>query len=343
MKKKFIITVLIIIALGVICTGCFAFLVFGRTIKVPDKKEVVIYISKKSSYSEILDTLYQKLDIRHKTIFEWVAQKKNYPNMIKPGKYLIEKNQSCNSLINKFRSGDRMTIDVTFNNIRTLNELAGKIGHQIEADSADIIKFLLNSDNYADDGFTKETVIAVFIPNTYQMYWNTDAKSLYERMLSEFKKFWNKSRLNKAKEKNLTPVEVSILASIIDEEVSKADEKPRIAGVYLNRLKKGMPLQACPTIKFALNDFTITRILLEYLEVDSPYNTYINTGLPPGPICCPTIGSINAVLNAEQHNYLFFAAKSDFSGYHNFSSTLKEHNRYAKEYQTELNKRRIFR
>jgi UPF0755 protein len=162
-------------------------------------------------------------------------------------------------------------------------------------------------------------------------------------MLKEYKLFWNDSRLSKAKDKGLTPVEASILASIIDDEVVKRDEKPRIAGVYINRLKRGIPLQSCPTIKFALNDFTITRVLKKYLMVDSPYNTYKHSGFPPGPIGCPTIEGIDAVLNAENHDYLFFAAKADFSGYHNFSRTLSEHNKYALLYQKELDRRKIFK
>jgi UPF0755 protein len=232
---------------------------------------------------------------------------------------------------------------LTFNNVRTLNQLAGKIGKQIEADSSRIISFLSDDSNYIPDGFRKENIIAVFIPETYEFYWNTDPRGLYARMLKEYWKFWDEERLVKAKNKNLDPLEVAILASIIDDEVTKKSEKPRIAGVYINRLKRGIPLQACPTIKFALNDFTITRILYKYLQIDSPYNTYKYNGFPPGPIGCPSVEGIDAVLNAEEHDFLFFAAKADFSGYHNFSRTLSEHNRYAAMYQKELDKRKIFK
>ena len=193
---------------------------------------------------------------------------------------------------------------------------------RLETDSASLISFLSDDSNYKADGFKKENIISLFIPDTYEMYWNTDAGSLYARMLKEYNLFWNQQRLAKAREKGLTPAEVAILASIIDDEVVKADEKPRIAGVYLNRIRRGMPLQACPTIKFALNDFTITRVLNKHLEVDSPYNTYKHSGFPPGPIGCPSIQGLEAVLNAEKHDYIFFAAKADFSGYHNFSRTL---------------------
>ena len=169
------------------------------------------------------------------------------------------------------------------------------------------------------------------------------AGKLYNRMLREYRKFWTRERLQKSEEIGLTPVEVSTLASIVDEEALKPDEKPRIAGVYLNRLKRGIPLQADPTIKFAINNFKVNRILFKHLETESPYNTYKHAGLPPGPIGCPSINGIDAVLNAEKHDYIYFAAKSDFSGYHNFSRTLSEHNRYANQYQRELNKRRIYR
>jgi UPF0755 protein len=246
-------------------------------------------------------------------------------------------------LVNLLRSGRQTPVKVTFNNIRTLNELAGKLGRQIEADSSVIITYLTDSDNLQSAGFTKENVISVFIPDTYEFWWNTSAGSFFSRMLKEYRSFWNDERLAKAKENGLDPLQVAILASIIDDEVAKPDEKPRISGVYLNRLKRGMPLQACPTIKFALNDFSITRVLKKYLVVDSPYNTYMHTGFPPGPIGCPTIEGIEAVLNAEKHDYLFFAARADFSGYHNFSRTLAEHNHYAAIYQAELNKRKIFK
>jgi UPF0755 protein len=308
-----------------------------------EKNNQVIYIPTGSTYEQVLNTLKSKLVIKNPYILDLVAKRKNYPALIKPGRYVIDKELSCNDLINLLRSGRQSPVRITFSNIRTLNQLAGKIGKQIEADSSHLINFLSDDSNFSKDGFTKENIIALFIPNTYEMYWNTDPEELYVRMLSEYRMFWNEERLTKAKEKNLNPVEVAILASIIDDEVAKPEEKPRIAGVYLNRLKRGIPLQACPTIKFALNDFTITRVLYKYLQTDSPYNTYKYAGFPPGPISCPSVEGIDAVLNAEDHDYLFFAAKADFSGYHNFSRTLAEHNHYSVMYQRELNKRKIFK
>ncbi len=301
-----------------------------------------IIIPSGSTLKELNETLKLKGIIRNSQSFLAASKLKNFGKTIKPGYYRIEPGTSNNQLINMIRSGRQTPVNVTFNNIRTLNEIAGKIGGQIEADSASIIAFLSDETNYHDDGFNSKTVISLFIPDTYQLYWTTDAEGLYRRMLREYKAFWNDQRLAAASELQLNPIDVSILASIIDDEVAKDDEKPRIAGVYLNRLRKGIPLQACPTIKFALNDFTIRRVLYEHLTVDSPYNTYMHRGLPPGPVRCPTKTGIEAVLKAEKHDYLYFAAKADFSGYHHFSRTLAEHNKYADDYQRELNKRRIY-
>ncbi len=296
-------------------------------------------------------TVYEKVyylidsiaDIKKPELFHWIAKRKNLTNHIRAGRYIIEDGMTYIQLIDMLRSGNQKPVNVTFNNIRTLNQLAGKVGKKIEADSTELISFLTDESNYSADGFSRETVIAVFLPNTYQFFWNTGPEEFYQRMLKEYKAFWNSERLARASELKLDPIKVSTLASIVDDEVAKGDEKPRIAGVYMNRLKLGMPLQACPTIRFALNDYTITRVLNKHLTVESPYNTYKYKGLPPGPVGCPSIEGIEAVLNAEEHNYLYFAAKSDFSGYHNFSRTLSEHNRYAAQYQRELNRLKIFK
>jgi UPF0755 protein len=315
---------------------------FGPAIRTINENQIIL-IPTGSSYSQVLDTIEANLLVENMRILDWFAKKKNYPDLIRPGRYLITGDLGYNGLINLLRSGRQAPVDITFNNVRTLNQIAGKIGKYIEADSSQIIRFLSDDSNFSSDGFKKENIIALFIPNTYELYWNTDAGELYSRMLKEYRLFWNDKRLAKSKDIGLNPIEVSIIASIIDDEVVKAEEKPRIAGVYLNRLKRGIPLQACPTIKFAMNDFTITRVLYKHLEFESPYNTYKYSGFPPGPIGCPSVEGIEAVLNAEKHDYIFFAAKADFSGYHNFSRTLSEHNRYAAIYQKELDKRKIFK
>ncbi|HOW08781.1 MAG TPA: endolytic transglycosylase MltG [Bacteroidales bacterium] len=309
----------------------------------PVSGRAIVYIPDGASFDQALDSVKAALLIKNSGIFRWLAVRKNYPHSVKSGRYVFEKPVSYNTLINILRGGRQTPLEITFSKLRTLNELAGRIGGQIEADSAEIIDFFSDQDNFADDGFTKENVIAVFIPNTYELYWNTTARKLYSRMLREYRKFWNDDRIKKSQTIGLTPVEVSVLASIVDEEASRGDEKPRIAGVYLNRLKRGIPLQADPTVKFAVNDFTLNRILYKHLETESPYNTYKHSGLPPGPISCATVEGIDAVLNAEKHDFLYFAAKPDFSGYHNFSRTLAEHNRYASQYRRELNRRKIYR
>lgn len=342
MKKKFLyITGSVFLVIVILSTIIFN-LIFCPKIKVEGKKHT-LYLPTGSTYEQVFDTITRNLDVKNNRILRIVAEAKNYQAMIRPGKYVIDKNISYNKLINILRSGQQTTVLVTFNNVRTIEQIAGKISHQLEADSAKISAFFSDESNYKNDGFNKADIISVFIPNTYEFYWNTNPKKLYSRMLREYNMFWDTKRIEAAKEKGLTPKEVAILASIIDDEVAKPDEKPRIAGVYLNRLQRGIPLQACPTIKFAMNDFTITRILYKYLQIDSPYNTYIHKGFPPGPIGCPSIEGLNAVLNAEKHDYLFFAAKSDFSGYHNFSKTLTQHNRFANEYQLELDRRKIFK
>jgi UPF0755 protein len=315
---------------------------FGINI-APDKNYQVVLIPTGASYNQVMDTLESKLTIKSHRVLDWFARKKKYPMSVKPGRYIIDHNLTYNSLINLLRSGKQTPVDITFGNVKTLSQLAARIGRQIEADSSKIISFLNDDSNFESDGFKKENIISLFIPNTYEFYWNTSAKGLYTRMLKEYRSFWNDHRLSKAKEKGLNPIEVTILASIIDQESSKPDEKPRIAGVYLNRLKRGIPLQADPTIIFALNDNSVTRILKKQLSVDSPYNTYVHPGLPPGPIGCSSIEAIDAVLNAEKHDWLYFVAKPDFSGYHNFSRTLSEHNRYSLLYQKELDKRKIFK
>lgn len=343
LKRKKILIILSCLIIFVLLGLLFiSRLLFGITIR-PEGKTSVIYIPDNSSYEQAMDSVRSNLKISNTGALEWLARKKNYPSMVKPGRYVVNKGLSINELINILRSGKQTPVRITFNNIKTIYELSGKIGNRIEADSAEIVAFLSDPENYRADGFKREDIISVFLPDTYEVFWDIGAGELYSRMLTEYKRFWNDERSLKAEALGLTRSEVSTLASIIDFEVAKSDEKPRIAGVYINRLKRGIPLQADPTIKFAINDFSVKRILYKHLETDSPYNTYKHTGCPPGPISCPSIGSIDAVLNAEKHDYLFFVARADFSGYHVFSRTLAEHNRYAAQYQRELNKRKIFK
>ncbi|MEA3317340.1 MAG: endolytic transglycosylase MltG, partial [Bacteroidota bacterium] len=234
-------------------------------------------------------------------------------------------------------------LKLVFNNIRNIENLAGRVAKKIEADSSAIVNLMHNNKFIEELGFNKYTYTCIFIPNTYEFWWNTSAKSFVLRMHKEYLKFWNTERKAKAKKLNLSKEEVITIASIVDEETYKNDEMPRIAGVYINRLRKRIPLQADPTIKFAVGDFSIKRVLTKHLKTESPYNTYKHYGLPPGPISIPSIAAIDAVLNYEHHKYLYFCAKDDFSGYHNFAKNLYEHNRNARAYRRALNKKRIWK
>ena len=254
-----------------------------------------------------------------------------------------------NDLVNLLRSGKQTPIKVSFNNQDTFEKLAGRISQQIEADSVDLLNCFKNISFIKENEFSENTAIGMYIPNTYEFYWNTSAKSFRKKMLSEYHSFWNNARLEKAKKLNLSKNEVITLASIVQKETVKVDERPRVAGVYVNRLKRGMPLQADPTVIFAIkekaNDFdkVIKRVLYKDLEIDSPYNTYKYAGLPPGLIAMPDISSIDAVLNYEKHNYIYFVVNVEKFGYHKFAKTLTQHNRNKQEYVRWINKKGINR
>jgi UPF0755 protein len=267
-----------------------------------------------------------------------MAVKMNYPNHIKAGKYMLRDGMSNRELIHMLRSGKQVPVKVIFHNVRFKKDLASEISNQIEADSISLLELLNNKTYLNNYDLNPQTVMSIFIPNTYQFYWNTSSEEFFERMLKEYKHFWNESRTQKSEQIGLSPKRVSILASIVEEETQKNDEKRTIAGVYINRLNKGMLLQADPTVRFALGNFLIKRILNKYKEIDSPYNTYKYLDLPPGPICIPSISSLDAVLNYQHTDYLYFCAKEDFSGYHNFARTLEQHNRNAQRYQQALNR-----
>ena len=317
--------------------------IFSPNVKIDNAAGTLIFIPTNSSFEDVTDTLEKNKILTDIDGFKWVAERKKYTDNIKPGCYTVKNGMSNNDLINLLRSGIQTPVKVTFNNIRTLPQLAGHISKRIEPDSLQLIKLISDSSVIKSYGFNEATFIAMFLPNTYEFYWTTTAKGFLDRMHKEYKAFWNKNRIDKAKATGLTPVEVSTLASIVDEETVKNDEKPVVAGLYLNRLKKGIRLQADPTVKYAIGDFTVKRILNKDLTIDSPYNTYMYAGLPPGPIRIPSIQGIEAVLNYKKHKYLYMCAKEDFSGYHNFATTLKQHNIYAARYRRALREKRIWR
>ena len=342
-KKVIISFVTIIFLFGILLAHRLYSYVYQPNIKLNEKPQQYIYIPTNSRFSDIVRILSDEGLLIDKNSFEWVAERKNYRYNIKAGRYFINRELNNNELLNLLRSGEQIPVKVTFNNLRTKQQLAGKITSQIEADSIAIIQHLNDTTFLIETGLNPNNVNSLFIPNTYELYWNTSAKQFVDRMQKEYNKFWNNERLKKAETIGLTKFEVSALASIVEMESYKKDERPIIAQLYLNRLKKGMKLQSDPTIIFAIGDFTIRRVLTKDLKIDSPYNTYLHKGLPPGPICIPSINAIDAVLNASKNDYLFMCAKEDFSGYHNFAKTSREHTKNAKKYRRALNKRKIMR
>lgn len=302
-----------------------------------------LLVDRDDTFDSLRNKLYDTRIVDDVLSFSFVAKVLGYQDNVKPGLYLFDSKMTNLQAVRRLRSGDQIPIDLTFNNVRFKEDLAEKITIQSGIDKTEFLS-LLNNEGYANDlGFTKETIMAIFIPNTYEVYWTISAKGLFERMKKEYDKFWNSDRKARANAIGLSPLEVSTLAAIVQDEMSIQSESPTIAGLYVNRIKKNMKLQADPTVKFALGDFSIQRVLTADTRIDSPYNTYKYRGLPPGPINLPTIASLEAVLNYEKHDYIYMCAKEDFSGYHRFAKTLTEHNKNARLFQDEMNRRMIYR
>jgi UPF0755 protein len=332
-----------IIIILIIAGGIAGYQLYKTILKpntwVKDDKATFIYIPRNSDFEDLKTILYEKGIVINRISFEWLAKKKNLANNIHSGRYKIYSGMSNDELINLLRSGEQTPVRLTFNNIRTKKDFAGKIASQIEPDTAEILQLLNDSIYISIFGFTPENILTMFIPNTYEVYWNITSEDFMDRMYSEYNKFWNEKRRAKAEKLGLTPEQVSILASIVEKETNKNDEKPLIASVYLNRLHYGWRLRADPTVIYAWGDFNIKRVLNTHTQIDSPYNTYKHQGLPPGPICLPSIASIDAVLNAEDTDYMFFCAKDDFSGYHVFAKTHNQHIINANKYRRALDNR----
>lgn len=344
MKRRKIFIIFLIV--GTILLSSFAFYVY-QIIYTPnilvDKKSKYLYITQKTTFKSLQNTLHDEDYVQDILSFSFLARLMKFDENIKPGRYLLESNMTNREAILLLRSGRQEPVDITFNNIRTLNELAVKITDNIELDANEFLETLHDSTVITDYGFDQETIKSMFIPNTYEVYWTVSATELMDRMHNEYQNFWNEARLAKADSIRLSPVEVSILASIVQAETKKQEESKIIAGLYLNRLKRGMLLQADPTLVYASGDFTIRRVLNKHKEIDSPYNTYKYTGLPPGPINLPSIHSLDAVLNYQDHNYLYMCAKEDFSGYHYFTASLRQHLNNARKFQRALNQARLYR
>jgi len=302
----------------------------------------IFYVPTGSTYEEVKDKLGVENFLIDKKSFDWVAEKKEYSISVKPGRYKITNGMSNNELINMLRAGNQDPVMLVFNNVRSFADLAGKVSKYIEPDSLELLAHFTDSQLPEKYGFKTESFIGMFVPETYEFFWSSSPTDFTNRMSREYETFWEK-RDKKLNRLEMTREEISTLASIVDEETIHDDENEIVAGLYMNRLEKGMPLQADPTLKFAMGDFTIKRILNEDKQIDSPYNTYKFKGLPPGPITIPSVSALDAVLNYEKHNYIFMCAKSDFSGYHSFARNLKQHNKNAADYQKALNQKGIYR
>ncbi len=306
---------------------------------------VAFYIPSGADETQVLELLKSENIIASEDGVAWLFEQKNYRgNNVVSGKYTIQPKWSNNDLVNHLRAGrGKEEVKVQFNQLRTKEELAGRLAKNIEADSISVAQWLNNTDSVAKYGFNKNTIISMFIPNTYNMDWSTSTPELMKRMAKEFKAFWTPERVSKAKAMKMTQSEVVTLASIVYWETKLAKDMPKVAGVYVNRLKRGIPLQADPTVIYAVGDFSIQRVLNKHLAVDSPYNTYKYPGLPPGPILIPPIKYVDAVLNFTKHDYIYFVAKEDFSGESYFAKTLSQHNIYAARFRRALNERGIYR
>jgi UPF0755 protein len=304
-----------------------------------------LYVKTGWSEKDVFDYLENNNLVKNIENLAWVAEKKNYTGKnVVPGKYKLIQGMNNIDFINSLRAGNgSLEVDVVFNNVRTIPELAGKVSKNIEADSTSICKALLNDSLLLQLGYNKNTIFCMLIPETYHFYWNTDANSFLDRLKKEYSKFWNEQRKQQAKKIGLSPIQVSTLASIVQaEQQAHQSERPRVAGLYINRINKGMRLQSDPTVIYAIGDFSIKRVLTIHLNYESPYNTYLNNGLPPGPINIPEKSSIDAVLNYEKNDYIFMCAKEDFSGYHNFATNNRDHELNAKLYRKALDSRKIF-
>ena len=336
----FLIVVFFIVAL---VTAGLSIMIFTDNVQNNEDGYHEFYIPTGSSYADVEQSFIDQHIIKNIKSFDWVAFRMNYPNTIEPGKYIISNTLSNRELIKQLRNGyDEVSVKLPITNIDSKEELFEVVSKTIEADTVEL-DFIFNDNQFlASQNLTVDNSWAIVMADTYLFHWDTDGKAFFDRMLNEFKKYWTPERTQKAAAKGLKPIDCIILGSIIEKESTKKDEYPRIAGVYINRLRDNWPLQADPTVKFALNNSEIKRILNKHLEVDSPYNTYKNTGLPPGPIGLPQKTTIESIINAENHEYMYFCANSDFSGYHIFAKTLREHNKNAKKYQKALNESNIY-
>jgi UPF0755 protein len=337
-KRVFIAIVAIIVIAAGVC-GAFYYMKYFSP-NVTDSQEY-LYIHTGATYQDVLKTIKDEGIVKDTASFDWAANHMHYPKRVKPGRYRLKSGMTNRRLINMLASGTQEPVTLNFHNIRLKEEFAAFVAKKIEPDSASIIRLLDSSRFVAQYGFTTDNVYCMFIPNSYQLYWNSTPEKFFKRMYANYEQFWTPERKQKAAAINLSPTQVTILASIVDAEALHDDEMPIIAGLYLNRLKIGMKLESDPTVIFAKNDFTIKRVLTKYLSYNSPYNTYLHTGLPPGPIMMPSVNAINSVLDYQKNDYIYMCAKADFSGYHAYATNASDHLINARKFQQALNERNI--
>ena len=335
MKKRILYSLALALVAGAVVLGGGLYAFKAGAVKEPGS----LYLPSRSTYGALLDSL--KPRIGHHLAFDLYAKRLNLEQTFEAGHYRLEEGQSVIELVRMLKLGLQTPVRVVINNAKIPAHLAAKLALQLDADSLQLMEAFTSREVAREVGFDSLTLFSMFLPDTYELYWTVTPEELVHRMRREYDRFWNEEREAKRKRTGLSRLEVMTLASIVYEETRKADEMPRVAGVYMNRLKKGMPLQADPTVKYALQDFGLRRILNKHLKTPSPYNTYLNKGLPPSPICMPGREAIEAVLNYEKHSYLFFCARPTFDGYHNFARTYSEHLKNARAYSAELNRRKI--
>lgn len=338
MKKNIKYLLAILLSFGLIVGVSSYFKVFGSVVS----EETAIYVSKTDNYNQLKDKLKIAKILKDEIIFDALAKQMKVPEKLNAGKYVFKPGDSTLDVLKKFRGNRQSTVRLVINNINFKQDLAGKISHQLDIDSLEFFNFLNDDALLKEKGFNKDNIMCVFIPNTYEMYWATSLDKFLEKMQKEHDLFWTEDRKAKARAKGLTTNEIFILASIVEKEYKFSSERPRIAGVYLNRLRINMPLQADPTCKFAWGDLSLKRIFSVHTQNPHPYNTYFVYGLPPGPICLPETSTINDVLNAETHNYLYFCAHADLDGKHEFNTNFDDHMKAARLYQKALNKLNIY-
>jgi UPF0755 protein len=341
MFKKFIIALVVLIVLGLGITCVIYYLnYFGPN--VTDKHEY-LYIHTGADYDDVYKTIRDSDMVKDSTTFNWAAENMKYKSRVKAGRYRLKPGMSNRALINMLASGTQEPVTLSFHTMRLKEQFAVFVSKKIEPDSTAILNLLDSAAYVKQFGFTTDDVFTMFLPNTYQLYWNSSPEKFFKKMYAGYEKFWTPERKQKAADIGLNQVQVSILASIVDAEALHDDEMPTIAGLYLNRLKKGMKLESDPTIIFALHDFTIHRVLNKDLTVNSPYNTYTHTGLPPGPVMMPSINALNSVLDYQKNDYLYMCAKADFSGYHAFATNVADHLVNAHAFQKALSERHIMK